>query len=124
MSHDRREIAKSTGREQRFARLFAADLTITGAPDQRIVIKDVSARGCSARGDLTPPIDTAVSVSIPGIGPVAGSVVWHAKGRFGIRFDEAIDVRRAVFGAKPSDFIVKEMHRTTTDPKRPGLTPK
>ena len=124
MSKEQKDIGTSTDRALRSARLFAADLTIPGAPDQRVVIKDVSARGCSARADLTPPVGTTLSVSIPGIGPVTGTVMWHDKERFGIRFDDAIDVRRAVFGTKPSDFVVKEMHRTLTDPKRPGFTLK
>jgi PilZ domain len=113
------------GRDHRSARLFAADLIIVGAPDQRVVIKDISSSGCSARADHIPGVGSAVSISIHGAGLIPGTIAWIAKGRFGIRFNEKIDANAAIRGERPNrDFEVKDMHKPPNDTKRPGLGTK
>lgn len=115
----------SEQREPRSARLFSAELVVAGGPSQRIVVKDVSTRGCGARADQTPPVGANITLLLHGIGLVEGSVVWLEKGRFGIRFNEPIDTKAVLRSANASsDFIVKEMHKTVRDGRRPGFGPK
>lgn len=112
-------------RELRSARLISAELAVADGPSLRIVIKDVSTRGCGARADQTSPVGANVTLLLHGIGLVEGTVAWLEKGRFGIRFNEPIDTKAVLRSAKPSsDFVVKEMHKTVRDGRRPGFGPK
>lgn len=114
---------ETNARQQaRSARLYSADLFMAGSAGQRIVVKDISARGCGARAEQTPPIGTKVALSLHGVGRVQGSVVWIENGRFGIRFDKPIDVKAVVPNAKTSsDFSINEMRRPSDDMKQPGF---
>lgn len=111
-----------SARERRSARLFSADMIVDGVPKQSMVVNNISSRGCGARADLIPPIGTAVKISIHGAGWIKGSVAWSLQGRFGIQFDEVMDVSVAVREDKPdSDFVVKAMHKPPARAKRPRV---
>lgn len=127
MSKSDSEVGKSSARHHpRSARLYAADMFTQGAEGQRIIVKDISARRCGARAEQTPPIGANVSLALHGVGPVRGTVVWIEKGRFGIRFDESIDVKAVMSGAMTTgDFRVAGMPKPSSVIKRPsfGRTP-
>lgn len=58
---------------------------------ERVKIRNLSPGGMMAQCDRMLPLETRVSVELPNIGLVAGSVTWSSGRRIGITFDESID---------------------------------
>lgn len=82
-----------------------ADLRVDGADaEQRVKVRNLSAGGMMAEGDVKVHTGAAVEVNIRNIGWVDGSVAWVQENRFGIAFREEIDpkVARAPLSAPNS----------------------
>lgn len=73
-----------------------ADLRVEGvASDQRVKVRNLSAGGMMAEGDVKVQTGAAVEVNIRNIGWVEGSVAWVQENRFGIAFHDEIDPKVA-----------------------------
>lgn len=73
-----------------------ADLRVEGEPsDQRVKVRNLSAGGMMAEGEMKVQNGAAVEVNIRNIGWVEGSVAWVQENRFGIAFHEEIDPKVA-----------------------------
>lgn len=73
-----------------------ADLKFDDEPRIREVrVRNLSVGGMMAELDRVVPSGTPVSVTVRGIGEVAGRVAWCAEGRAGISFDVQIDPKKA-----------------------------
>ena len=72
-------------------------------PACRVKIRNLSAGGLMAEGDLRVRRGTPVSVEIRKVGWVDGTVAWVQDTRFGIAFDEEIDPRAARSASAPAD---------------------
>jgi hypothetical protein len=73
-----------------------ADLRVDGvACDQRVKVRNLSAGGMMAEGDVKVQTGAAVEVNIRNIGWVEGSVAWVQENRFGIAFHDEIDPKVA-----------------------------
>lgn len=73
-----------------------ADLRVDGVDsDQRVKVRNLSAGGMMAEGDVKVQAGAAVEVNIRNIGWVEGSVAWIQENRFGIAFHEEIDPKVA-----------------------------
>lgn len=73
-----------------------ADLRVEGVgEDQRVKVRNLSAGGMMAEGDVRVQPGTTVEVNIRNIGWIDGSVAWVQDNRFGIAFREEIDPKVA-----------------------------
>jgi hypothetical protein len=73
-----------------------ADLRVEGASEeQRVKVRNLSAGGMMAEGDVKVQPGVAVEVNIRNIGWVDGSVAWVQDNRFGIAFRDEIDPKVA-----------------------------
>ena len=63
--------------------------------DHRVKVRNLSAGGMMAEGDVAVQPGTGVEVQIRNIGWVEGSVAWVQDNRFGIAFREEIDPKVA-----------------------------
>lgn len=73
-----------------------ADLRLDGdAGEYRVKVRNLSAGGLMAEGQLVVVRGTVVWVNIRNIGWVEGSVAWVQDSRFGIAFREEIDPKVA-----------------------------
>lgn len=73
-----------------------ADLRVDGVPgEQRVKVRNLSAGGMMAEGEMKVQIGGAVEVNIRNIGWVEGSVAWVQENRFGIAFHDEIDPKVA-----------------------------
>lgn len=73
-----------------------ADLRVDGVDvDTRVKVRNLSAGGMMAEGDVAVQPGTGVEVQIRNIGWVEGSVAWVQDNRFGIAFREEIDPKVA-----------------------------
>lgn len=83
-----------------------ADLRVEGVgEDRRVKVRNLSAGGMMAEGDVRVQPGAAVEVNIRNIGWIDGSVAWVQDNRFGIAFREEIDpkVARAPLTAGSSE---------------------
>jgi hypothetical protein len=67
----------------------------------RVKIRNLSAGGLMAEGDLRVVRGTPVSVEVRNVGWVDGSIAWVADNRFGVAFDTEIDPRAVRAGSAP-----------------------
>lgn len=58
----------------------------------RIKVRNLSARGLMGEGPLQVSSGTRLVLTLPEIGQVAGTVVWVQEPRFGVAFDDVIEV--------------------------------
>jgi hypothetical protein len=73
-----------------------ADLRVDGVDsDQRVKVRNLSAGGMMAEGDVKVQAGAAVEVNIRNIGWIEGSVAWVQENRFGIAFHDEIDPKVA-----------------------------
>lgn len=80
-----------------------AGLRVDGRdPAYRVKIRNLSAGGLMAEGDLRVVRGTQVSVEIRNVGWVRGAVAWVQENRFGIAFDTQIDPKLARAASFPS----------------------
>lgn len=85
----------SDGEHRHIARdsLFVmADLRLDGVRgEQRVRVRNLSAGGLMAEGDMAVQRGALVWLNIRNIGWVEGSVAWVQENRFGVAFREEID---------------------------------
>jgi len=62
---------------------------------QPIRIRNLSSTGLMAASRLAYDEGASVEVTIPGVGPVLGEIVWIRNGRIGVTFTAPIDPMRA-----------------------------
>lgn len=82
-----------------------ADLRVEGAGEEwRVKVRNLSAGGMMAEGDVKVQPGAGVEVNIRNIGWIDGSVAWVQDNRFGIAFRDEIDpkVARAPLTGDPS----------------------
>jgi hypothetical protein len=73
-----------------------ADLRVGGAEaEHRVKVRNLSAGGMMAEGDVTVQAGAALEVNIRNIGWVEGTVAWVQDDRFGIAFRDEIDPKVA-----------------------------
>jgi len=81
--------------------------------DNRVKVRNLSAGGMMAEGEVRVTRGARVSVELRNVGWVEGSVAWRQENRFGIAFLEEIDpkVVRAPSAAEPAAFEVPRFTR-------------
>jgi hypothetical protein len=82
-----------------------ADLRVDGVGEEaRVKVRNLSAGGMMAEGDVRVQPGAAVRVNIRNIGWIDGSVAWVQDNRFGIAFRDEIDpkVARAPLTTDPA----------------------
>lgn len=92
-----------------------ADLRVEGAEgEHRVKVRNLSAGGAMAEGEVRVQSGAGIEVHIRNIGWVEGSVAWVQENRFGIAFRDEIDpkVARAPSSAGADD------HRLVRPPPR------
>lgn len=73
-----------------------ADLRVEGAGEEaRVKVRNLSAGGMMAEGDVKVLPGAGIEVNIRNIGWVEGSVAWVQDNRFGIAFRDEIDPKVA-----------------------------
>jgi hypothetical protein len=100
-----------------------ADLRIEGASEeQRVKVRNLSAGGMMAEGEIKVQPGLVVEVNIRNIGWIVGSVAWVQDDRFGIAFHDEIDpkVARATFSSAANNRDVV-LPPTRSSYSRPGL---
>ena len=78
--------------------LLLAHLTIDDGSTHRIRVRDLSAKGLRAEGDVSVTPGQLVEVDFGSAGRLSGVIVWHENATFGIALEQEIDpavVRRA-----------------------------
>lgn len=77
---------------ERDSLLLLADVRIDGgSTSHRVKVRNLSAGGMMAEGDLRATRGALVTVELRNLGEVQGSVAWVQDNRFGIAFAEEID---------------------------------
>ncbi|XUU61681.1 PilZ domain-containing protein [Erythrobacter sp. HA6-11] len=82
--------ARNLARENLF---LLADLRIeseTGA--HRIKVRNLSAGGMMGDGQVPVVRGHRITVNLPGVGKASGTVAWVQQNRFGVAFDDEIDL--------------------------------
>lgn len=83
-----------------------ATLRVAGSDaEHRVKVRNLSAGGMMAEGELRVERGTRISVDLRNVGWVEGAVAWVQDKRFGIAFSDEIDpklVRAPVGGASPA----------------------
>lgn len=69
-----------------------ADARVGRDPAQhRIKVRNLSQRGLMGEGPVQVTSGTRVSIDLPEVGSVVGTVVWVQQPRFGVAFDEEVE---------------------------------
>jgi hypothetical protein len=101
-----------------------ADLRVEGVGEQqRVKVRNLSAGGMMAEGDVKVQPGAAVEVNIRNIGWVDGSVAWIQDNRFGIAFREEIDpkvARAPIASPVPGGGAPPRFVRTPVPARRTG----
>lgn len=95
-----------TRRIERDSLLLMASLRLgRGGPGCRIKMRNLSAGGMLAEGQVDVTPGTRVLVELRNIGIVEGSVAWVAGDRFGVAFSDPVDPKlaRAPVATGPAD---------------------
>lgn len=87
--NDQRQIARDS--------LFLmAELRVDGIEgDHKVRVRNLSAGGLMAEGNVRPHRGQAVWVNLRNLGWIEGQVAWVQDNRFGVAFNEEIDPRPA-----------------------------
>jgi len=81
-----------------------ASLRLDGdAAEHRVKVRNLSAGGMMAEGDVRVERGARVSVDLRNVGWVDGTVAWVQDKRFGIAFSEEIDASRVRAQVAPAD---------------------
>jgi len=94
-----------------------AQVRLVGQQDgQRVKVRNLSAGGMMAEGDVKVTRGSLVQVELRNIGWVDGSVAWKQDDRFGIAFVEEIDPKlaRAPMANETTDFASPRFTRTVS----------
>lgn len=81
--------------------------------EHRVKVRNLSAGGLMAEGDLRVAIGTSVEVEVRNLGWVPGVVAWVQDNRFGIAFNDEIDplaARAAAPAPEVAEFVPRR-HR-------------
>lgn len=101
---------------ERDSLFLLAQLTLEGSAQEfRVKVRNLSAGGMMAEGDVPVLRGAFVSVDLRGIGQVRGSVAWVQDSRFGVAFMEEIDPKLARYSPAKSagaEHFVSDLHRT------------
>lgn len=69
-----------------------ADLRVgRDATPHRVKVRNLSSQGMMGEGAVPVSSGTRLTVELPEVGNVAGTVVWVQQPRFGVAFDEEVD---------------------------------
>ncbi|GGB33172.1 hypothetical protein GCM10011380_23300 [Sphingomonas metalli] len=88
--------AEQDGAEQRAqlrtGMLMTAGLRIGGGEERQVRIRNLSERGLMAEPGEHIASGTAITISLPGVGEVDGTVAWSTEGRIGVALSRPIDI--------------------------------
>ena len=104
---------------ERDSLLLLADVLVDGGDTgQRVKVRNLSAGGMMAEGEVRVGRGALVTVVLRNVGEVQGSVAWIQDNRFGIVFAEEIDPKlaRAPLGSQAGDLASPRFTR----PPLPG----
>lgn len=59
--------------------------------EHRIKVRNISQRGLMGEGTLQVTSGTRLSIALPELGNLVGTVVWVQEPRFGVAFDEDLE---------------------------------
>jgi hypothetical protein len=92
-------ISRETLRENLIA---SAALRLAGqSEDYSVTIRNLSATGLMAEGDVAVLPGITVSIAVPNIGWVNGMVAWVQDDRFGVAFQQEVDPAQALPPRRP-----------------------
>ena len=94
--------------------LMAAVRVDRSGSSHRIKVRNLSAGGMMAEGEVQVDRGSPVTVELRNIGPVEGSVAWIEGNRFGVVFAEEVDPKlaRAPVAPGPGDLASPRFTRT------------
>lgn len=102
-----------------------AEIRMEGADSaQRVRVRNLSAGGMMAEGDISVMRGARLQISLRNVGTVSGTVAWVQDNRFGIAFAEDIDpmqARASLANAEQGDLVIPRYLRTPAvrpDPRR------
>ena len=108
---------------ERDSLFLMAEVRVDGAGDgHRVKVRNLSAGGMMAEGDVRVARGALVTVELRNVGAVEGSVAWVQDNRFGIAFAEEIDPKlaRAPLGSQAGDLASPRYTRPPLLPQEPG----
>ncbi|HEX7871806.1 MAG TPA: hypothetical protein VF475_02775 [Sphingobium sp.] len=115
-------------RPARHGRIIRAQFTLKGGLRGQLLIKNISEGGLGARCDCPHVrVGDAISVDLPVVGEVAGTVQWVRDGYCGIQTAAQMDVDRLRFRpntnllSSPATFSVAERFQPVAKAYRPGF---
>jgi len=101
-----------------------ARLRVDGqAEDHRVKVRNLSAGGMMAEGDVKVARGSRVSVELRNVGWVEGAVAWKQENRFGIAFLEEIDPLLARAPAQGDTPVYERPRFTRTVAMQPETDP-
>lgn len=103
--------------------LLMADVRIDGGDERhRVKVRNLSAGGMMAEGEMKVARGSLVTVELRNVGDVQGSVAWVQDGRCGIAFVGEIDPKlaRAPVGTKAGDLWSPRFTRPPLAQDEPG----
>jgi hypothetical protein len=109
---------------ERDSLLLIAQLRVDGGEaEYRVKVRNLSAGGMMAEGQVPVTRGVLVSVGLRNIGWVEGTIAWKQDDRFGIAFAEEIDpkVARAPVAAGAPDLSSPRYTRPPLDPQPVNL---
>ncbi len=104
-----------TRQVQRDSFFLLAHVRVDGRDEShRVKVRNLSAGGMMAEGDVKVSRGEMVHVELRNIGSVGGSVAWKQGTRFGIAFIEEIDPKlaRAPLSADPDDHNIPTRYKS------------
>lgn len=107
--------------ELRDSLFLSADISVFGSGEtQKIRVRNLSAGGMKAEGELPVSLGEHVVIHLSNIGDVPGEIAWKKEGSFGIAFSDPIDPKLA---RKPVSHksVVLPRHIRAIPVRRTGL---
>lgn len=122
-SHDFPVSGMVDNRAPRSARMWKLHGRDVSNRSFEIVMRNLSATGLGGISDYPLSVGRQIYVDLPGIGSVAGQVMWINGKRFGLRFAEPIDMARLSTpnAAPASTYRPPDNLFIAAKPYRPGL---
>lgn len=114
-------------RAKRTALLTKTALRAEGSRSGHARVRNLSATGLGGVADVQLEPGQRLTITLSGIGPISGDVVWVRGKAFGMRFEDEIDLDRLhiptgeIVQARQT-FTVAPRFQPIEDYKRPGFT--
>ncbi|MET0364183.1 MAG: hypothetical protein ABW169_05975 [Sphingobium sp.] len=121
--------ASQPDRPARHGRIIRAQFTLQGGQRGELLVKNVSEGGIGARCDCPHvQVGDAISIDLPVVGEVVGTIRWIGGGYCGIQTQDRMDIQRLRFRpdsnllSSPASFSVAARFQPVAKAYRPGFS--